>query len=260
MSAYRGHLTTVVGDGPEVLIKLSGPTVQVLTPDGRVHTWPSEGVRVTGISGSRFWLAFDDEIAVFAPEHPEAFMLEFLPGLKAARTVASAIEAAIADDSPAAPVEAPRRLVAAHKPKLPSLAEHVKAARRVSGSLPERQVAMSDDPLVRPAERKGTTSIGSNAKGVSVTNKLPNTPHPESTEDNDVKPETNKGRRWWSRGQTPPPLRTAAEAVEVDLTDEALQTADDQEDAPSESGLLRSLATSRQEFESGRRGTYKPRR
>ena len=91
MNAYRGHLTTVVGDGPEVVIKLAGHTVRVLTPDGRVHTWPSQDVRVTGISGDRFWIAFEGEIAVYAPEEPQAFMLEFLPGLKAARTVADTI-------------------------------------------------------------------------------------------------------------------------------------------------------------------------
>ena len=96
MSAYRGHLTTVVGDGPQVVINLSGHLVRVLTPDGKVHTWPSGDVRVTGISDNRFWIAFSGEIAVFTPEEPDAFMLEFLPGLKAARTVADAIAASAA--------------------------------------------------------------------------------------------------------------------------------------------------------------------
>ena len=140
MSAYRGHLTTVVGDGPEVVIKLSGNEVRVLTPDGRVHTWPSSDVRVTGISGDRFWIAFQGEIAVFAPEHPEEFMLEFLPGLKTARTVADAIAAANADrdDSDphpeafvATPIaetddEEPPRVVA-HRARLPQLSDHVAA-------------------------------------------------------------------------------------------------------------------------------------
>ena len=261
MNAYRGHLTTVVGDGPEVVIKLSGEMVRVLTPDGKVHTWPSEDVRVTGISGDRFWIAFAGEIAVFAPEEPESFMLEFLPGLKAARTVAEAIAASSPDDednrqswtpdggprsaaassfeppSPGSPSQT-RRHVAAHKPRLPQLSEHVKAHRN----------GHTEDPA--PVEPAPTASYR---------------------------------RRWWSRSDDieesqdaddrPPtsPPRLDPEDVTVDLTSEPIEEATisaavglserkDDETADERSGLLRNLADRHQAFEAERRGTYNPRR
>lgn len=238
MTAYRGHLTTVVGDGPEVVIKLSGQTVRVLTPDGRIHTWPSGDVRVTGISGDRFWLAFDGEIAVFAPEEPEQFMLEFLPGLESARTVATAIAAATEEpESEPEPIEQSRPGVVQYKPKLPSLAEHVEAARVAAPTMNGNH------------KEDENTDTGEEAM-------------------------TPDRRRWWARGQTPPPLRpseddtplvkTEAEDIEVDLT-----VAEAEHDAPADEGegaaprgggLLRTLASKNREFESTRRGTYKPRR
>ena len=291
MSAYRGHLTTVVGDGPEVVIKLSGQLVQVLTPDGKVHSWPSEDVRVTGISGNRFWIAFSGEIAVFSPEEPESFMLEFLPGLKAARTVADAIaatqplsdlaesndrdswtpdggprsaqETAITDPPPLEPPS--RKHVVAHRPHLPQLAEHI-------------QANSNGDALM-------TQAI------------------PLAEEDNEPK------RRWWNRSEpdtcshdweqisdegqffrvctncgaqdalASPSLRrqphaAPAEQVKIDLSDEAIDSEDltistavggadrDRESAPDQDGpgLLRSLADRNQAFEEDRRGSYRPRR
>ena len=262
MSAYRGHLTTVTGDGPEVVIKLSGQTVRVRTPDGHVHTWPSQDVRVTGISGDRFWLAFEDEIAVFAPEEAQSFMLEFLPGLKAARTVAKTIAASELPThgpsdrerqawfaSPAATTEdtdeSPRPHVAARRPRLPQLAGHVEA------SLNDRAAA--------------TVTVDTDSDDAALVN-----------------------RRWWSRGQTPPSLRpapaaeTPVEGISVDLTDATLDGTDDdltisatvgraeesgsQDDDSEASGnttrsaLLRNLASRNQAFQDGRRGTYRPKR
>ena len=267
MTAYRGHLTTVVGDGPEVVLKLSGHTVRVLTPDGRVHTWPSQDVRVTGISGDRFWIAFQGEIAVFAPEEPQAFMLEFLPGLKAARTVADSIAASqpptdapndrARPDRPAEEhpnpatsdeqIDLRRPRVAAHRPRLPQLAEHVEASRNG-----QREAG---DPIQEE--------------------------------------QIEARQRWWSRGQSAPPLRPSPgstpdsspvsdEEINVDLTDQTLEgTPDDMtisaavvrtesgslpdEDPPADEGgqqnsPLRKLANRNDAFQAERRGTYRPRR
>ncbi len=277
MSAYRGHLTTVVGDGPEVVIKLSGQWVRVLTPDGNVHTWPSDEVRVTGISGDRFWLAFDGEIAVFAPEEPEAFMLEFLPGLKAARTVADAIAAArppehlpgdderetwTPDQGPrvartgaeaaepdeateptqdAEPEPAPptRPHVVAHKPRLPQLAEHVEAHINGMGSVNGDDGAGGD-----PWWPAGASDCA----------------HRWEDTDRRIRTCALCGLRELKR---PPESDAAAEEIRIDLTDEAL-AAQPPEDEPAEetaeSALLRDLANRHRAFQAGRRGTYQPRR
>ena len=297
MSAYRGHLTTVVGDGPEVVIKLSGQWVRVLTPDGQVHTWPSADVRVTGISGDRFWLAFDGEIAVFAPEEPDAFMLEFLPGLKAARTVADALAAAQPPDTLPGdddrqswvPGEGPRveeaedgepravplpdideeprparravRRISARKPRLPQLAEHVEANR--NGSIIAAEAPAGSAPIA-----------------------------PDQC-DHDWDPSdraTRTCRHCGVRELIPdrlPSVDTSAEGpaerVEVDLTDRTLAAGsaadEDSEDvredgsedmADSDNGaaasangqnsLLRSLASRHQAFQKEHRGTYRPKR
>ena len=273
MSAYRGHLTTVVGDGPDVVMKLNGQWVRVLTPDGRVHSWPSEDVHVTGISGNRFWIAFEGEIAVFTPDEPEAFMLEFLPGLTAARTVAAAIEATGVEDRTDGVVSdaldlrtssgfnddtSPRPHVVARKAHLPQLADHV-AARTSSSRQRKGQIPLSND--AETPDRDESTMRPIRASAISM--------------------------RWRSRSERPdrtvdavdvsPPKETANEDVGDDLdhvadqitVDLSAEKADVQawtRNDPSEadeskgSSLLRGLADRHQTFESEHRGSYKPRR
>lgn len=88
MTAYIGHLSTTSGDGPEVAIKIDGASVCVLTPDERSHVWPAPLIKVTGVSSPRFWITFDDELAVFTAHHPSKFLFEFVPALRDAQELA----------------------------------------------------------------------------------------------------------------------------------------------------------------------------
>lgn len=85
MAAYIGHLSTTSGDGPEVVIKLEGTDVVVMTPDEKLHVWPVDLVRITGVSSPRFRITFDGEVAVFSAHHPSRFLFEFVPALEAVR-------------------------------------------------------------------------------------------------------------------------------------------------------------------------------
>jgi len=98
MAAYIGHLSTTAGDGPEVVIKLAGLDVVVVTPDERHHVWPAHLVKITGVASPRFRIAFDDETAVFTAHHPSRFLFEFIPALQRVRT-AAARTAGVADQS-----------------------------------------------------------------------------------------------------------------------------------------------------------------
>ena len=98
MTAYIGHLSTTSGDGPEVVIKLEGTEVIVLTPDERRHVWPAGLVKVTAVTSPRFWIAFDDEVAVFTAHHPSQFLFGFVPELANARLEST--EADQADGGP----------------------------------------------------------------------------------------------------------------------------------------------------------------
>jgi hypothetical protein len=89
MTAYIGHLSTTSGDGPEVVIKIDGASVCVFTPDERSHVWPAPLIKVTGVSSPRFWITFDDELAVFTAHHPSKFLFEFVPALREAQELAS---------------------------------------------------------------------------------------------------------------------------------------------------------------------------
>ena len=85
MAAYIGHLSTASGDGPEVVIKIEGTDVVVVTPDGKIHIWPVELVRITGVSSPRFRITVDGDVAVFTAHHPSRFLFGFVPPLAAAR-------------------------------------------------------------------------------------------------------------------------------------------------------------------------------
>ncbi len=85
MAAYIGHLSTTSGDGPEVVLKIEGTDVIVVMPDEKLHVWPVDLVRITGVSSPRFKLSFDGDVAVFTAHHPSRFLFEFIPALEAAR-------------------------------------------------------------------------------------------------------------------------------------------------------------------------------
>lgn len=288
MSAYRGHLTTVVGDGPEVVIKLSGQWVRVLTPDGNVHTWPSDEVRVTGISGDRFWLAFDGEIAVFAPEEPEAFMLEFLPGLKAARTVADAIAAA--RPPPLLPGDDERETwTPDHGPRVARVADE---AERITDAEVADEPSVTETvieeaparprphvPALKPRLPQLAEHVEAHLNGISAINgDLGPTPDPwwpdEASDCEHAWEDTDRDMRTCSScglrelRRAPASALQGSEDIHIDLTDAAMSALPDAHDEAAggadepnaESALLRDLASRHQAFQAGRRGTYQPRR